>query len=165
MMGKGAQLHLINLIESPGHVDFSAEVTAALRVTDGAMVAVDSIEGCAVQAETMLRTMMIDNGDQLHLINQIYSPGHVDFFSEVTAALRITDGAMIVVDCIEGCAVQAETMLRQAPQERAKPCLFMNKVDRCILELQMDPEDMYSRFRKSLKDVNVFIATYNGEHG
>jgi len=102
-------------------------------------------------------------GAQPHLINLIDSPGHVDFSSEVTAALRITDGAMVVVDCIEGCAVQTETVLRQSLAERVKPCLFVNKVDRCILELQMEPEDMYSRFRKAIEDVNVIVATYNDE--
>jgi len=102
-------------------------------------------------------------GRQSHLINLIDSPGHVDFSSEVTAALRITDGAMVVVDSIAGCAVQTETVLRQALAERVRPVLFVNKVDRCILELHMEPEDMYRRFRKSIEDVNVIIATYNDQ--
>merc|ERR1711988_1944082 len=54
-------------------------------------------------------------------------------------------------------------VLRQSLAERVKPCLFVNKVDRCILELQMEPEDMYGRFRKAIEDVNVIVATYNDE--
>jgi elongation factor 2 len=96
------------------------------------------------------------------LINLIDSPGHVDFSSEVTAALRVTDGALVVVDCVSGVCVQTETVLRQAIGERIKPVLFMNKMDLALMTLKLDAEELYQKFQRVVEDVNVIIATYGG---
>ncbi|RPA85959.1 elongation factor 2 [Ascobolus immersus RN42] len=94
------------------------------------------------------------------LINLIDSPGHVDFSSEVTAALRVTDGSLVVVDCVSGVCVQTETVLRQALAERIRPVCIINKVDRSLLELQVSKEDLYQTFARTVESVNVIIATY-----
>merc|ERR1712147_492234 len=107
-----------------------------------------------------LEQTQFHEGKQGFLINLIDSPGHVDFSSEVTAALRVTDGALVVVDCVSGVCVQTETVLRQAIAERIRPVLFMNKMDRALLELQLEQEELYQTFQRIVENVNVIVATY-----
>lgn len=111
--------------------------------------------------DTSFSKYMKDKTDENHfLINLIDSPGHVDFSSEVTAALRVTDGALVVVDCIEGICVQTETVLRQAVIEKIKPVLCLNKLDRAFLELQQDQVELAAGLRKTIENFNVTFSKF-----
>ncbi len=65
----------------------------------------------------------------------------------------------------KGVCVQTETVLRQAIAERIKPILFMNKMDRALLELQLQQEDLFQTFQRIVENVNVIIATYGDDSG
>ncbi|MDI6642442.1 MAG: elongation factor EF-2 [Candidatus Hodarchaeaceae archaeon] len=95
-----------------------------------------------------------------YLINLLDTPGHVDFSGDVTRALRAIDGVVVVVDAVEGVMPQTETVLRQALHERARPVLFINKVDRLIDELKLTPEGMQARFIRLITKFNQLIKRY-----
>ncbi|MEM2199156.1 MAG: elongation factor EF-2 [Thermoplasmata archaeon] len=95
-----------------------------------------------------------------YLINLIDTPGHVDFGGDVTRALRALDGAILVVDSVEGVMPQTETVIRQAMKEKVKPVLFINKVDRLINELKLNADEMQKRFVKIITEVNRLIKLY-----
>ena len=94
-----------------------------------------------------------------YLINLVDSPGHVDFSSEVTSALRITDGAIVLIDAIDGVKVQTKTVVRQALNEKIKPVLMINKMDRLFLEMKMDVTEIYNMLRKHIENVNVLLSS------
>ena len=95
--------------------------------------------------------------DSEYLINLIDTPGHVDFGGDVTRAMRAVDGAVVVVCAVEGIMPQTETVLRQALKENVKPVLFINKVDRLINELKLEPEELQNRFLKIIAEANKLI--------
>ncbi len=92
-----------------------------------------------------------------YLINLIDTPGHVDFGGHVTRALRAVDGVVLVIDAVEGIMPQTEAVLRQAIKERAQPTVFINKVDRLINELKLEPQAMQQRFLKIIAGINKII--------
>ncbi len=95
-----------------------------------------------------------------YLINLIDTPGHIDFSGAVTRSLRAVDGALVVVDAVEGPMTQTETVLMQALRERVKPILFINKVDRLIKEIKLTPDDIQRKFAKIIARVNNLIEKY-----
>lgn len=64
---------------------------------------------------------------------------------------------------LSGVCVQTETVLRQAIAERIKPVAFLNKMDRALLELQLEQEDLYQTFQRIVESLNVIVATYTSE--
>ena len=96
-------------------------------------------------------------------MNLIDSPGHVDFSSEVTSALRMSDGSLLVVDAVEGVSPQTKTVLKQSFIERVKPILFINKCDRLFLELQMTAQEAAERIQDCILEVNGEISRLSNE--
>lgn len=97
---------------------------------------------------------------QEYLINLIDSPGHIDFSSEVSTASRLCDGAVVLVDAVEGVCSQTVTVLRQAWIEHMKPILVINKMDRLITELKMSPGEAYTHLTKLLEQVNAVLGSF-----
>ncbi len=108
-------------------------------------------------------SLAFDYGGKDYIINLIDTPGHVDFSGHVTRSMRAVDGVILVIDPVEGIMPQTETVLRQAFKEKAKPVLFVNKVDRLLTELKLTPEQTYERFLSLINDVNKLMVRYGGE--
>ena len=98
------------------------------------------------------------NGSEPYLINLIDSPGHVDFSSEVSTAVRLCDGGVVVVDVVEGVQPQTKVVLQQAWAEGIKPVLVLNKIDRLIVETKLSPLDAYYKLNQVLEDINAILA-------
>ncbi|KAG0200497.1 Cytoplasmic GTPase/eEF2-like protein (ribosomal biogenesis) [Mortierella sp. GBA30] len=99
-----------------------------------------------------------------YLINLIDSPGHVDFSGEVSTASRLCDGALVLVDAVEGVCTQTHTVLRQAWKESVRPVLVINKIDRLVTELQFTPLEAYIHLNKILEQVNAVMGTFFSEN-
>ena len=121
----------------------------------------EQARGITIDASNV--SMVHEYEGQDYLINMIDTPGHVDFGGDVTRAMRAVDGAVVLVDAVEGTMPQTETVLRQALKEQVRPVLFINKVDRLINELKVDEMEMQIRLGKVIDKVNKLIKGMNEE--
>ncbi len=98
--------------------------------------------------------------ERVFIVNLIDTPGHVDFSSARDQSLRVIDGAIIVVDAVEGCMVQTEIVTKHALEEYVKPVLFINKIDRLITELKLSLKEIEKRLNNIIQEFNNYIEIY-----
>ncbi|CAM4518633.1 unnamed protein product [Leuciscus chuanchicus] len=117
----------------------------------------EQIRGITMKSSAI--SLHCTTGGNDFLINLIDSPGHVDFSSEVSTAVRLCDGAIVVVDAVEGVCPQTQVVLRQAWLENIRPVLVINKIDRLIVELKLTSQEAYTHLQKILEQVNAVTGT------
>ena len=91
------------------------------------------------------------------LLNCLDVPGHVNFADEMSASLRLMDGAVIVVDVAEGVLLNTKRAILDALEQGLVICLVLNKMDRLIIELKLPPKDAYYKILHVLSEVNEVI--------
>lgn len=105
-------------------------------------------------------TLYYETKGKGYVMNMIDTPGHIDFTGRVTRSLRAIDGAIVVSDSVEGIMTQTETVTRQALEERVRPVLFINKIDRLVKELRLTPDKMQEWLANIISDFNRLISIY-----
>ena len=105
-------------------------------------------------------TLYYELGGKEYVINMIDTPGHIDFTGRVTRALRAIDGVVVVSDSVEGIMTQTETVTRQALEERVRPVLYINKIDRLVKELRLDAPAMQKWLSNIIAEFNKLVDIY-----
>jgi elongation factor 2 len=134
----------------------SSKVAGSARVLD--YLEEEQKRGITIKTANISLLYRTANGS--FVINLVDTPGHVDFTGKVTRALRATDGAVVVVDAVEEIMAQTEIVTRQALEERVRPVLFINKVDRLISELKLNAEQIQKKLTRIIDRFNDLIEVY-----
>src|SRR5512137_1862089 len=131
----------------------SPQMAGTARVLDY----LDEEQKRKITIKTANISLLYKLGGNPYIINLIDTPGHVDFTGKVTRALRVIDGAVVVVDAVEEIMAQTEIVTRQALEERVRPVLFINKIDRLIMELQLNAEQIEKRLQQIINGFNDLV--------
>jgi ribosomal protection tetracycline resistance protein len=128
-------------IRNPGSVDKGTAHTDSMEIERERGISVKAAEATMKFGDT-----------EIHIID---TPGHVDFSGEVERALRVLDGAIIVISAVEGVQPQTELYFRALKSLRIPVIFFINKVDR----IGADPKRVEGEIKELLtKDVIPFQA-------
>ncbi|TYH36774.1 hypothetical protein ES332_D13G288100v1 [Gossypium tomentosum] len=152
----GKTVFMDMLVEQTHHMNtFDQNSEKHMRYTD---TRIDEQERRISIKAIPMSLVLEDSNGKSYLCNIMDTPGHVNFSDEMTAALRLADGAVLIVDAAEGVMVNTERAIRHAIQERIPIVVVINKVDRLITELKLPPKDAYHKLRHTLEVINNHIS-------
>ena len=117
----------------------------------------------SVKAVPMSLVMQGGSGKS-YCLNLIDAPGHVGFSDEMTAALRLADAALLVVDAVEGVCLNTERALKAVCADGLAICCVITKIDRLIVELKLPPADAYFKLRHTLEELNALLGAAAPAH-
>lgn len=119
----------------------------------------DEQERCITMKASSIALHHARNGVH-HVLNLVDSPGHIDFSCEVSTAMRLCDGAVIIVDVVDGVTQQTVSILRHTYAEGLSMCLVLNKIDLLVTTQQYTSEEAYLRLRSIIETTNAVLAAY-----
>ncbi|CAL1385031.1 unnamed protein product [Linum trigynum] len=159
----GKTLFMDMLVEQTHHIStFDTKSEKHMRYTD---TRVDEQERRISIKAVPMSLVLEDSNSKSYLCNVMDTPGHVNFSDEMTAALRLADGVVLVVDAAEGVMVNTERAIRHAIQDRLPIVVVINKVDRLITELKLPPKDAYHKLRHTIEVINNHISAVSSTAG
>lgn len=106
---------------------------------------------------TPVTALLPDTRGKTYCFTMMDCPGHPNFHDESVAALRTVDGAVVVLDAVEGIMMHTEMAVRQAIAEGLPIVLVISKVDRLIVELKLPPRDCYFKLLHLVEGMNSLI--------
>lgn len=104
-----------------------------------------------------LTLLLQDSRSKNYLFHVIDTPGHPNFSDEVTAGIRLSDGMLLVIDCVEGVTFYVERLIKEALRSELEIIVVLNKLDRLVLELRLPLNDAYHKIKHTLDEVNLVI--------
>lgn len=162
---------LIDLLVQQTHVGVSAakkelQEFKPLRYLDTHIL--ENKRGLTIGAK-FVSLLVLDSSDRSFVFNLADTPGHPDFQDEVESTIGVVEGAVLVIDVLEGFTKRDKRILAVLIRRNLPFLIVLNKFDRLILELRLPPSDFYYKVRSVLDDINAFvhhheyIATYTHE--
>lgn len=150
---------LIDLLVQQTHINVSAakkqqQEFKPLRYMDTNKLEVE--RGLTIAAK-FASLFVLDSRDRSYILNVADCPGHPDFQDEIETVLNVVEGAVLVIDVLEGFTKRDKRIVGLLVQKNLPFTVVLNKIDRLVLELRLPPSDFHLKVKYILDDINAYI--------